>query len=244
MSTMSVPLGVITGQLFRWRTAKKPACQSWQKQGPGGWFNSTLHGAAPACSATAVQAKSKLMVLTWGWRVLYPPQGSHGKALLPEMCSYPGLQHGWHLQTEALTQGSIHTSLKAINRTRQKQPPDQLHKFCMGQEQNPVCLVLPGLCVMLPIKCLAKWHSWLSFFPQSLFSLTPILSLFFGVLRAWTALTLHLSAQPAAFNLKPPDQPPCSKTVGACNAKILPGPWTLQGYFCNTVIIQKAQKEK
>lgn len=83
-------------------------------------------------------------------------KGRHGKALLPEVCSVPGLWVGWHLQNEAPAQGHSHTSLKGINMAHQKQSPCQLHKFCMGQEQNPVCLVLPGLCVMLPIKCLAK----------------------------------------------------------------------------------------
>lgn len=85
--------------------------------------------------------------------------------------------------------------------TAEPATPYQLHKFCMGQEQNRVCLVLPSLCVMLPIKRLAKWHSWLSPFPSSLFSLTPSLSLFFEVLGAWTALTLHLSSQSLQSNL-------------------------------------------
>lgn len=57
MCLISVLLGIITRQLFRWRTAKKPPCGSWQNPAPGVWSNLALHGAAPVWSATAVQAE-------------------------------------------------------------------------------------------------------------------------------------------------------------------------------------------
>lgn len=174
MSPVSVSLGVIIRQLFRWRTAKKPDCGA-DKTGARSlvqfclaWGSSSLQC---HCSASKEQTHG-FNTRTEGTLSTKVEQGRHRKVLLPEMCSFPGLWDGWYLQTEAPAEGSIHTSLKDNNRTHQKQPPNQLHKFCMGQEQSPVCLVLPGLCVMLPIKCLAKWHSWLSPFPHSLFSLT------------------------------------------------------------------------